>query len=100
LFEGALTDGFSSVRELALAKIGLHLDSIPLSAEGENKVYQMAMKDPENKVRAGAIELLDKIHSEKYTSLFLELVNDSSYYVAGAALTAYMDQGNNPHKDS
>lgn len=100
LFEGALYDKFSSVRELALAKIALHFDSIPLSPGGEDQVYQIAMDDPENTVRAGAIELLDKISSEKYASLFLDLVNDSSYYVAGAALTAYMDQDNNPHKDS
>lgn len=100
LFEGALNDEFSSVRELALAKIALNFDSIPLSPGGENQVYQMAMDDPENKVRAGAIELLAKISSEKYASLLLDLVNDSSYYVAGAALTAYLDQNNNPHKDS
>jgi aminopeptidase N len=100
LFETALKDEFSSIRELALAKIAVHLDSIPLSSEGENRVQRMAVDDPENTVRAGAIELLDKINSDKYASLFLDLVNDSSYYVAGAALTAYLDQENNPQRDS
>lgn len=100
IFSEALHDGFSSVRELALARITSNMGSFPLSAEVEERVQQMAVDDPSNTVRAGAIDLLARISTDKYTSLFLELVNDSSYYVAGAALTAFLDHEGNTQKDS
>lgn len=99
LFVSALKDGFSAVRELALAKILSNLDSVPMTAETEDLILTIAEDDPENTVRAGAIDLLYKLGKDKYAPLFQRLVNDSSYYVAGAALTAYLDNEDNTEKE-
>lgn len=96
----ALGDSFSSVRQLALAKIQANLDSVVLSEADEERILAMAESDPENIVRSGAIELLYKIGKDKYASLFLRLVNDSSYYVAGSALAAYLENENNKERES
>jgi aminopeptidase N len=99
IFLTALKDGFPSIRELALSKIQSNLESTPLTADGEKMIMDIAEKDPENTVRAGAIELLNKVDRDKYAPLFQKWVNDSSYYVAGAALFAYLDNENNPQRD-
>ncbi|HET7115336.1 MAG TPA: HEAT repeat domain-containing protein, partial [Hanamia sp.] len=49
-------------------------------------VEEMAVKDPNKKVQAKAIEILAKMNDTKYLPLFEKYVNDSSYSVAGAAL--------------
>jgi len=49
-------------------------------------IEEMAVKDPNKKVQAKAIEILAKLNDKKYQPLFEKYVNDSSYSVAGAAL--------------
>ena len=100
ILKEALNDSFSSVRQLALAKIQSNLDSVALSSADEERILTMAEADPENIVRSGAIELLNKIGKDKYAPLFLRLLNDSSYYVAGSALAAYLENENNPNRES
>src|SRR5690606_32967513 len=90
LFFEALDDRFSSVRELVLAKIRTNLDSLILPAEGEDRILAIAEEDPEIEVRAGDIELLNRMVPYKSATFFYRLVNDSSDYVAGAALAAYL----------
>ena len=97
--QAALGDSFPSVRQLALAKIQASLDSLDLSAGVEEKILDMAEGDPENIVRSGAIELLNRIEKDRYAPLFLRLVNDSSYYVAGSALAAYLENESNPNRE-
>src|SRR5690606_12490629 len=96
----SLNDAFPSVRELALGKISSKLDSISISENMEERILAIAEEDPKNTVRAGAIELLNKIGKDKYAPLFFRMVNDSSYYVAGAALAAYLENENNLGRDS
>ena len=95
----ALGDCFSSVRQLALAKIQANLDTLGLSSADEERILLMAESGPENIVRSAAVELLHRIDKDKYAPLFLRLVNDSSYYVAGAALEAYLENENNPNRE-
>ncbi|MEX2593149.1 MAG: M1 family metallopeptidase [Anditalea sp.] len=99
-FFSALKDEFPSVRELALAKIQSNLDSMFLPEDAEEMILTIAESDPENPVRAGAIELLNEVGRDKYAPLFQSLVNDSSYYVAGAALSAYLDNENHPQREN
>lgn len=99
LLNEAMGDSFSSVRELALAKLQSNLDSTGLSDDDKRKIETMAEADPDNKVRAGAVELLSKIGKDEYAGLFLKLMTDSSYYVAGAALTSYLENDNNKNRD-
>ena len=49
-------------------------------------VEQMAVKDPNKKVQAKALELLAKLNDTKYLPLFEKYVDDSSYTIAGSAL--------------
>ncbi len=51
-----------------------------------NVVEQMAVKDPNKKVQAQAIEILSKTNDKKYLPIFEKYVDDSSYSVSGAAL--------------
>lgn len=98
--KSALSDPFSAVRQLALSKIQGKLDSIPLSAADEERIMAMAESDPENVVRAAAVELLGRIDGNKYAMLLTRLVNDPSYYVAGAALTAYLGNEHNSDREA
>jgi aminopeptidase N len=61
----------------------------------ENRLFEMAESDPKNSVRLGAIELLSVIDADKYSPAFLRWINDPSYYVAGAALSAYLENEGN-----
>lgn len=99
IFLAALNDEFSSMRELALSQIQTNLDSIALSKDVEERILTIAENDADNKVRAGAIELLNKVDKDRYAPLFQRLVNDSSYYVAGAALSAYLENENLPQRE-
>jgi aminopeptidase N len=98
--KAALEDSFPSVRQLALAKIQANLDSMQLSPADEEQILAMAEGDPENIVRSAALELLSRIVKDKYAPLFFRLANDSSYYVAGAALAAYLENENNPNREA
>ena len=79
-----LNDKYSGLRLLTLQYIdkadGYSVPSVLTVIE------QMAVKDPNKKVQAKAIEILVKLNDKKYQPLFEKFVNDSSYSVAGAAL--------------
>ncbi|MEO9144658.1 MAG: M1 family metallopeptidase [Ginsengibacter sp.] len=49
-------------------------------------IEQIAVKDPNKKVQAKAIEILAKMKDQKYEPIFEKYINDSSYSVAGASL--------------
>lgn len=95
LLTESFSDSFHVVRELALHRAPSLLGKGNLGGDMEEKILEMAENDPQNAVRAAAIENLAVVDPEKYQSLFYRLINDPSYYVAGAALTAYLDLGDN-----
>lgn len=92
----ALKDSFWSVRENALG----FLQNDPewkVQVKGlEEKVYDLAEKDPKNSVRAAAIDLLATWDNDKYQTTFLRLANDSSYLIASSALMALVESEENP----
>lgn len=95
----ALRDNFWSIREMALMAVAENPNWI-LEINGlEEVVYQLAENDPKNTVRLGAIELLSVMDADKYANDFLRWVNHPSYYVAGAALSAYLDNANNVNRE-
>lgn len=53
-------------------------------------VVELARKDPNNRVKAAALQYLDKLANEKYLPLFEKSISDSSYSVAGAAMKGYL----------
>lgn len=82
----ALNDKYYGLRLLAIQRLNLSNDS-------SKKIFEpillnLAQSDPKSLVRAGAIEALGKYKSAVYKPLFLKATNDSSYSIAGKALTA------------
>ncbi|MFC4871301.1 M1 family aminopeptidase [Negadavirga shengliensis] len=98
ILTASLTDPFHVVRELALHRMPSLLGKNNLDPDTEEKIFDLAENDPKNAVRAAAIEALGFFEPSKYEGLFLRLINDPSYYVAGAALTAFMDLDGNQER--
>jgi aminopeptidase N len=85
LLELALNDKFHTLRIKALQ--GLQ-EATPISVKAISKIEELAKKDPKKTVVAEAIDALATTNHTQYKNLYEKLVFDSSYSVAGAALTA------------
>ncbi|MFN4286019.1 MAG: M1 family aminopeptidase [Lacibacter sp.] len=86
LMQEALKDTFSGIRSFAISKIDVKRTKL-LEAT-EPLLLQIAEKDPSRITRARAVEVLGNTRKAEYKTLFTRLVNDSSYTLSGAALTA------------
>jgi aminopeptidase N len=82
----AMKDRYYGLRSYTVEKLSLQNDSVKKTVEP--LLADMAVKDPNPLVRASAIEALGKYKKEVYKQLFLSSINDSSYSIAGSALTA------------
>ena len=94
-----LDDEFWAIRELVIMKISQHPEWLMAIERLEDRLYEMADNDPRHTVRLGAIELLSLIDGEKYAPAFMRWMNHPSYYVAGAALSAYLEEESNSNRD-
>lgn len=82
-----LKDPYFRIRLKSLGSFGnAKLDPSTLAL-----VENLAKNDPSKLVRADAIAMLGKLKNAAYASQFEQYINDSSYSVAGAALTALND---------
>ena len=86
LMRDALKDRYYGLRSYTVKKLYLQNDSVKKSVEP--LLADMAVRDPNPLVRASAIEALGRYKKEVYKQLFLKSINDSSYSIAGSALTA------------
>ncbi|MCG8310382.1 MAG: M1 family metallopeptidase [Cytophagales bacterium] len=84
----ALTDPFWAIREEAL--FVFENDSTDFFLDHENVIKDMARKDPNPLVKAGAISVLASKERSAYLDIFRSQLNDSSYSVVGQALYAYL----------
>jgi aminopeptidase N len=82
----AVADPFWSVRENALGFLQNDAEWRTRIPDLEDKVYELAEKDPKNSVRAAALDLLATWDPDRYQPIFLRLANEPSYLVAGSAL--------------
>lgn len=94
-----LEDEFWAIRELSIMKIAQHPEWLLFIDNLEEKLFEIADKDPKNTVRLGAVELLALIDGEKYSPSFLRWMNHPSYYVAGTALGAYLNTEENMNRE-
>jgi aminopeptidase N len=94
-----LKDEFWAIRELAVMNIAKNPQWLLAIDDLENSLFEMAEGDPKNSVRLGAIELLSLIDADKYSPAFLRWMNDPSYYVAGSALSAYLENEENLNRE-
>ncbi len=79
-----LNDKYHGLRLLTLERLevgGEYSDPAVLKT-----IETIAVKDPNKKVQAKAIEILANMQDKKYQPIFQKYVTDSSYSVAGAAL--------------
>ncbi|PZX56637.1 M1 family metallopeptidase [Algoriphagus chordae] len=83
----ALEDEFWAVRESALFVLQGNSEWLEDFPELARKIAYIAEHDERNSVRAGALDVLSAFSPDAYYDTFLELAADSSYLVAGSALT-------------
>lgn len=96
VFMQALEDPFWGIRQLAVNAF----EGYPEPPEQLiSELRSIAREDDKSIVRADAITVLSSFENDQvYLPLYLEAVNDSSYSVAGAGLTAYL-QTEHPDRD-
>jgi aminopeptidase N len=82
----ALKDKFWGLRSYTIDKLDFKKANV--KAEVESTLADIAAKDPKPTVRAAAIGLLGQYGKETYKPLFTKAINDSSYSIAGEALSA------------
>jgi aminopeptidase N len=82
----AMKDPYAPLRNYTVSGLNLSLGQIKNSAE--SLLAELAEKDPNRPVKASAISKLGTFKSAKYSALFKNAVNDSSYTVSGNALEA------------
>ena len=82
----ALEDPFAAIRERGLSLLQGGDQWKEALGELEEKIYRLAEEDPQNKVRASALEVLTEWNPSGYRGAFTRLARDPSYLVAGAAL--------------
>lgn len=82
----AINDPFYRLRTSAL---NLMKQSIELINKNLSTIEKIANSDPKGMAKGAALELLSLKKDQKYIDLLKKNVNDSSYYVAGAALKGY-----------
>ena len=93
-----LNDPFWAIREAAIMQIAQHPEWLLEISGLEERLLSIAENDPKNTVRQGAIEMLSLVDPDKYSPYFLKWMDHPSYYVAGAALGAYLENENNAER--
>ena len=86
LLKAGLKDRYYRLRSFTLTKLDLQRDAVKTAFEP--LIAELAAHDPNRPVKAKAIELLATYKKAAYKSLFQKAALDSSYTVAGNALTA------------
>jgi aminopeptidase N len=86
LVKTALKDKFADIRAMAAASLNLEDPAIKTAVEPI--LLDLAKNDKESAVRAVALQRLGDYKKPEHIALFKTATNDSSYTVAGTALTA------------
>ena len=97
VFYEALDDSFWANRQVAVAAFeGYPGESQPTLM---SKIKEIAESDPKSVVRADAITTLSSFENgDQYQTIYQSALADSSYAVAGAGLSAFL-QGEHPDRD-
>jgi aminopeptidase N len=82
----ALKDPYYGIRLYALQQLNMKSDTVRQQVAGA--LQEVARTDPNSVVRARAIELLGTYRNKDFQPIFAANLYDSSYWAAGAALTA------------
>jgi aminopeptidase N len=92
LLQTAMKDPYFELRNLALTSLNLEKPSVKKAVEPI--LFELSKNDTNRTVQATAIGLLGTYKKPEYKELFVKKTTDSSYSVAGNALTAlsYLDE--------
>lgn len=82
----ATKDSFAAIRERGLSLLQADRGWKEVLPALEAEVYRLAEEDPQNKVRATALEVLTEWNPSAYRGAMMRLARHPSYLVAGAAL--------------
>lgn len=83
----AIGDKFWGIRYRGLKAIK-DLELLNEDPSYERRVAYMAENDKKSTVRSGALDILSSTQKDEYASVYTKLLTDSSYYVAGTAITS------------
>ncbi|PZR23011.1 MAG: peptidase M1 [Citrobacter freundii] len=86
LLKTALNDPYFGLRSLAIARLDLKNEAVKTSVEPT--LVNLAKTDKNSLVKASAIFALGQYRKKEYAPIFKAAINDSSYSVAGRALTS------------
>lgn len=86
LLTAGINDKYDGLKEYAIQKLNLGSDSIRKLVEP--LITDLAKNSHSPKVRAAAVLALGKYKKSEYKELFISALNDSSYSVAGSALSS------------
>jgi len=86
LLKSAINDRYEGLRIRAIQKLDISNDSVKMSVEPV--IADLAKSNASPRIRAAAINALGRFKKGDYKELFIRSLNDSSYSVAGNALTA------------
>lgn len=86
LLRTALSDKYDGMRTYVMEKVDMRKQNVRSALERD--IYQLATKDAKSTVRAKAISLLPNYDKPEYKTLYTKALSDSSYSVAGEALSA------------
>lgn len=86
LLKTGLNDKYFGLRNFAITELDLKKNAVKSAVE--TTLLNLAKTDKYSTVRANAINLLGDYKKPEYSTVFKSAVNDSSYTVAGSALTA------------
>lgn len=86
LLKTALNDKYEKLRTFTIAKLDITKE--PVKTMAEPILLNLAKNDKDANVKAEAIITLGEYEKKEYAPLFKAAVNDSSYSIAGNALTA------------
>ncbi|PJJ58817.1 M1 family metallopeptidase [Hymenobacter chitinivorans] len=81
----ALSDKFYNLRSVAIE--ALNLENKATAKAAAPVLRKLAAADPQNSVRANALEALAKLKDKKDEKLFTQQLKNESYQVSGAALS-------------
>jgi aminopeptidase N len=84
----ALEDPFWAIRNIAINQFSTY----PLTdfSKVAERIESIALNDPKPQVRANAIYLLSSYYNKEFIHVYKKGLNEKSYSVAGAALSAYL----------
>ncbi|WP_109832183.1 M1 family metallopeptidase [Reichenbachiella versicolor] len=94
IVEMGLEDPYPTIKQRTLN----YLSSSKLKIDDYKDRVTLLLKDSSSEVRASAVNYVGQVSFEEYKQFITKAIGDSSYMVAGAALTQFQENGQQLHE--